>query len=50
MPTMEDFEMGGNMYKTHGDKRSHGRTKREDKSLVDQIWTSESIVANAVAN
>lgn len=49
MPTMDEFEMGGSLYKTQHDGKSQRRL-REDRSVVDQIWTSESIVANAVAN
>lgn len=49
MPTMEEFELGGAMCKTQNENRSHRRV-RDDRSVVDQIWTSESIVANAVAN
>lgn len=47
MPSTEEFDLGGALHKTH-ENRSNRRI-REDKG-VDQIWTSESIVANAMAN
>jgi len=32
---MDDFDMGGNMYKTHNEKRSLNKVTKDDKSLVD---------------
>ena len=43
----DEFNLSNSMYKTTNEFKSHQRMK-EDRSAVDQIWTSESMVANAM--
>ena len=47
-PATEDMDMGGTLYKTL-ENRSQRRVKKDKIGGVDQIWTTDSIVENAMA-
>ena len=48
MPKKDNgLDLGGTIYSTH---ETRSQRKAKDDKAADQIWTSESIVANAMSN